>query len=84
MTKNTENSIYSKGVYTGTIEIDEKGNYFCGKILLDYKMVSSSFSIGDLVTIKTVIVNPSDMTYNEYPQKTRNFALANHKPETKN
>jgi hypothetical protein len=26
-----------KGVYTGIIEKDEKGNYFCGEYLLDFK-----------------------------------------------
>ncbi len=81
MTKETDNKILSKGIYTGNIEKDENGNYFCGEILLDYKMVAANFTIGDLVTVKTVIVNPSDMTYNKYPKKTRNFALANLKPE---
>lgn len=81
MTKQADNKMMNKGVYTGAIEKDENGNFFCGEILLDYKMVAASFSVGDLVTIKTVIVNPSDMTYNQYPKKTRNFALANNKPE---
>jgi hypothetical protein len=26
-----------KGVYTGIIEKDEHGNYFCGEYLLDYQ-----------------------------------------------
>ena len=81
MTKITDNKILQKGIFTGIIEKDEKENFFCGEYLLDYKMVSSNFSIGDLVTIKTVIVNPSDITYNQYPKKSRNFAIANLKPE---
>jgi hypothetical protein len=72
-----DSKIFEKGLYTGTLEKDEKGNYFCGEYLLDFKMVTANFSIGDLVTIKTVIVNPSDMTYNLYPKKSKNFAKAN-------
>ena len=71
----------NKGVYTGKIEKDANGNFFCGEILLDYKMVVASFSEGDLITIKSVIVNPSDISYATYPKKTRNFAIANQKPE---
>lgn len=81
MDKGNDNNMLNKGIYTGIIEKDESGNFFCGEILLDYKMVVSGFAIGDLVTIKSVIVNPSDLTYNLYPKKTRNFALANRKPE---
>jgi hypothetical protein len=81
MTKSEEQKILNKGIYTGIIEKDEKGNFFCGEFLLDYKMVMSSFQVNDLITIKTVIVNPSDASYNLYPKKSRNFALANLKPE---
>ena len=31
-----------KGVYTGIIEKDNDGNYFCGEYLLDYKEVEKS------------------------------------------
>ncbi len=79
MTKQSENKMMNKGVYTGKIEKDENGNFFCGEYLLDYKMVASAFKEGDLVTIKTVIVNPSDISYATYPKKSRNFALANMK-----
>ena len=71
----------SKGIYTGIIEKDENGNYFCGEYLLDYQMVLKGFILGDEITIKTVIVNPSDKSYNLYPKKSRNFAIANDKPE---
>lgn len=69
--------IFEKGLYTGILETDDKGNFFCGEILLDFKMASSGFLIGDLITVKSVIVNPSDLTYNSYPKKTKNFAKAN-------
>ena len=72
-----DSKIFEKGLFTGTLEKDEKGNYFCGEYLLDFKMVTANFSIGDLVTIKSVIVNPSDLTYNLYPKKSKNFAKAN-------
>lgn len=70
-----------KGVYTGIIEQDEKGNYFCGAYLLDYKLAHTKFKIGDWVTIKSVIENPSDMSFNQYPKKSRNFDKANDKPQ---
>lgn len=72
----------SKGIYTGIIEKDENGNYFCGEYLLDFQMVSKGFLLGDKITIKSVIVNPSDKSYNLYPKKSRNFALANDKRDS--
>ena len=71
----------SKGIYTGIIEKDANGNYQCGEFLLDYQMVSKGFNIGDKITIKTTIVNPSDKSFAEYPKKSRNFALFNNKPD---
>ncbi len=70
----------NKGVYTGIIEQDEKGNFFCGEYLLDYKYTMSKFKIGDKINIKSVIENPSDISYNKYPKKSSNFFLANDKP----
>jgi hypothetical protein len=32
------------------------------------------------ITIKTIIENPSDISYGTYPKKTKNFALFNLKP----
>ena len=81
MTKSEENKILSKGIFTGTIEKDEEGNYNCGAILLDYQMVLRGFNLGDLVTVKTVITNPSDISFAKYPQKSRSFAIANLKSE---
>lgn len=69
-----------KGVYTGIIEQDEKGNFFCGEYLLDYKYTAAKFKIGDEINIKSVIENPSDISYNKYPKKSSNFFLANDKP----
>lgn len=69
-----------KGVYTGTIEQDEYGNYCCGQYLLDYQYtIAGKFKVGDTINIKTVIANPSDASANWYPQKSRNFFLANEK-----
>ena len=68
-----------KGVYTGIIEKDADGNYFCGEYLLDYQYTEKNFKIGDEINIKSVIVNPSDKSYNQYPKKSRNFFLANEK-----
>jgi hypothetical protein len=68
-----------KGVYTGIIEKDEYGNYFCGEYLLDFQYTEKSFKLGDEVNLKTVIENPSDKSYNQYPKKSKNFFLANKK-----
>lgn len=68
-----------KGIYTGVIEQDKDGNFFCGEYLLDYKYTIANFKIGDKVNIKTVITNPSDISYNQYPKKSTNFFLANQK-----
>lgn len=68
-----------KGVYTGKIEKDGHGNYFCGEYLLDYKYTEANFKIGDEINIKSVIANPSDKSYNQYPKKSRNFFLTNEK-----
>ena len=71
----------AKGIYTGIIELDENGNYFCESYLLDYQMVAKNFKVGDKITIKTVIVNPSDKSFPIYEKKSRNFAIANDKQE---
>jgi len=68
-----------KGVYTGVIEQDAEGNFFCGPYLLDYKYTTTNFKLGEEVNIKTVIENPSDKSYNQYPKKSRNFFLKNDK-----
>lgn len=77
--KKTKMANTNKGVYTGKIEKDADGNYFCGVFLLDYQMVEKDFKLGDEINIKTVIANPSDKSYNQYPKKSRNFFLANDK-----
>ncbi len=69
-----------KGIYTGIIEKDANGNFFCGEFLLDYKTVAANFKAGDKITIKTIIENPSDISYKVYPKKSKNFALFNLKP----
>lgn len=67
MSKEKEN------IYTGVIEKDENGNYHCGEYLLDYKIVAEKFKEGDKVTIKSVIENPSDKSYTQYPKKSKDF-----------
>ena len=63
-----------KALYTGVIERDEYNNYFCGDYLLDYKFIENSgFKVGDKIAIKSAIANPSDMSANWYPKKTRDF-----------
>lgn len=69
----TKNTI--KGIYTGSIEKDEKGNYYCGKYLLDYKYTETNFKLGDTIMIRSVIVNPSDISFKEYPEKSKNFVM---------
>ncbi|QBN17478.1 hypothetical protein [Flavobacterium nackdongense] len=81
MTKSSQEKMLQKGVYTGIIEQDENNNFFCGAYLLDYKMVLSKHKLGDWITIKSTIENPSDISYNTYPKKSKNFDKANNKPE---
>ncbi|SFO07843.1 hypothetical protein SAMN05421741_11935 [Paenimyroides ummariense] len=66
-----------EGLYQGIIEKDEKGNYFCGPYLLDYKMVEANFKLGDKISIKKLINNPSHMSSELYPKKSIKFSLAN-------
>lgn len=77
--KNRIMSKDKKGIYTGIIEKDVDGNYFCGEYLLDYQYTEKNFKVGDEINIKSVVVNPSDKSYNQYPKKSRNFFLANEK-----
>lgn len=65
-------------VYTGVIEQDENSNFFCGEYLLDYQM-AKSFNLGDKIQIKSVIENPSDKSYDQYPRKSKDFVLADKK-----
>ncbi|HFG0464752.1 TPA: hypothetical protein ACGFUB_000706 [Flavobacterium psychrophilum] len=74
-------SLEKKGLFTGLIEQDENGNFFCGEYLLDYKMVVSNFKLGDKITLKTAITNPSDISFKAYEKKSKNFALFNLKPD---
>jgi len=83
MSESSHEKMLQKGVYTGIIEKDENNNYFCGEYLLDYKIASTSFSVGDWITIKSIIENPSDISYDKYPKKSKNFDKANNKPENK-
>lgn len=80
MTKASEERMLQKGVYTGIMEKDENNNFFCGVYLLDYKM-AQKHAVGDWITIKSIIENPSDISYNKYPKKSKNFDKANNKPQ---
>lgn len=80
MTKSSQEQMLQKGVYTGIMEKDENNNYFCGVYLLDYKM-GTKYTVGDWITIKSIIENPSDISYNKYPKKSKNFDKANNKPQ---
>lgn len=68
-----------KDIYTGIIAKDEKGNYHCGEYLLDYKTVTAGYKEGDKITIRSVIENPSDISYHDYPMKSRDFVRADKK-----
>ncbi len=80
MTKSSQEKMLQKGVFTGIMEQDEQKNFFCGEYLLDYKL-ALNHALGDWITIKSVIENPSDISYNKYPKKSKNFDKANNKPQ---
>jgi len=65
-----------EGLYRGIIEKDANGNYFCGPYLLDYKLAAANFEVGDKISIKTLINNPSDITVEQYPKKSMKFSKA--------
>jgi hypothetical protein len=65
MTKASEEK--QKGVYTGIME-KMKTTIFLWCLSLDYKMAISNHTLGDYITIKTIIENPSDISYNKYPK----------------
>ncbi|MFK7000802.1 hypothetical protein [Flavobacterium oreochromis] len=69
----------NKGIYTGIIEKDNEGNFFCGEYLLDYQYTIANFKVGDEINIKTVIDNPSNKSLEKYPKKSKLFFLANNK-----
>jgi hypothetical protein len=81
MSKSLQEKMLQKGIYTGIMEKDENGNFFCGEYLLDYKIASANHTVGDWITIKSIIENPSDISYNKYPKKSKNFDKANNKPQ---
>jgi len=68
-----------KGIYTGIIEKDDKGNYFCGPYLLDYQRVMSMYKEGDKIVVNTAIDNPSDRSQGQYPEKSKDFSKADKK-----
>ncbi|AJA68817.1 hypothetical protein HX045_04755 [Myroides odoratimimus] len=65
-----------KGIFKGAIEKDAKGNYFCGPYLLDYQYTEANFKVGDVISIKKAIANPSNMSREDYPMKSMKFFLA--------
>ncbi|MBL1408290.1 hypothetical protein [Sphingobacterium faecale] len=64
-----------RGLYQGIVEQDEKGNYYCGPYLLDYKLTEANFKLGDKVSIKKIVSNTSGKSIEEYPQKAIIFSL---------
>jgi hypothetical protein len=38
---------------------------------LDYKMVQAKHKLGDMITIKSIIENPSDISFNKYPKNQK-------------
>ncbi len=71
--ESNENKKAIKGIYTGVIAKDENNNFYCGEYLLDYQMTMANFAVGDEITIRSTIVNPSDKTFKDYPKKSKNF-----------
>lgn len=65
-----------KGVFQGVIERDADGNYFCGPYLLDYQYTEANFKLGDKISIKSIIANPSFKSREAYAQKSIKFFLA--------
>jgi hypothetical protein len=54
--------------YTGKIEQDSKGNYYCGEYLLSYKLVKGKFRVGDIIKIFESSKNNDPRTDKFYPE----------------
>jgi hypothetical protein len=54
MTKSSQEKCYKRGLYRDNGK-DENNNFFCGEYLLDYKMAISNHTLGDYITIKSII-----------------------------
>ena len=65
-----------EGLYRGIIEQDAEGNFFCGPLLLDYKLAKYNFKLGDYISVKKVVSNTSAKSATQYPQKAVKFSLA--------
>ena len=63
-------------IYTGKIEQDANGNYFCDIYLLDYQKVAAGFAIGEEIHINSVVENQSDKSSEQYPFKSKDFVSA--------
>lgn len=66
-----------KPIYTGKIEQDADGNYFCDIYLLDYRKVAQGFTLGEEIHINSVVENQSDKSSAQYPFKSKDFVSAN-------
>ena len=70
-----------EGLYRGIIEQDADGNYFCGPLILDYKLAKYYFKLGDYISVKKVVSNTSAKSAEKYPQKAVKFSLADKRNE---
>ena len=67
-----------KGVYTGIIEQDADGNFFCGPYLLDYKYTVASFKIGDEVNLECDMMAKyveKLLNYGEAPKAKKSISM---------
>jgi len=59
-------------IFTGTIEQDAKGNYYCGEYLLNYNYVKNNYKISDKIEVLEVADNSNSGTkafYGKYAVK---------------
>ena len=59
--------------YEGTIEQDSNNNYYCGVFILDYRKVSSTYSVGDTIKITEASENTNLRTNQFYPKFAKIF-----------
>lgn len=56
-----------QGIYTSTLEMDEKGNYHCDEVILTYKMVKeNNYKVGDEIKIIKIVNNTNEKTMDLY------------------
>jgi hypothetical protein len=65
--------ISTEAMYTGKLEQDDDGNYFCGIYLLNYNYTKENYSLGEEIAILEATVNNNSRTQQRYTHFANKF-----------